>query len=222
MGELFSRGATIVQIVDSVNYVQMPRAAAERFCVTILLPCTGPRAATKAPHVLRTHDAPWPHSARLPAPVSRPVRGASGHYQGKPSLFGELQTLENPALRAFLKLDPGVQGIVVHRMYDKSEAEVLHPWDVITSIADVAVDDEGLVKMDSDQRLFFAYEVQKVARNGTVPLTVVRAGKTLHVDFPVSPHHPMLIESLRGDYPRYFIYGPLVFSTATHEFVSSP
>ena len=147
---------------------------------------------------------------------------ASGHYQGKPSLFGELQTLENPALRAFLKLDPGVQGIVVHRMYDKSEAEVLHPWDVITSIADVAVDDEGLVKMDSDQRLFFAYEIQKVARNGTVPLTVVRAGKTLHVDFPVSPHHPMLIESLRGDYPHYFIYGPLVFSTATHEFVSSP
>src|SRR5207253_2597932 len=31
MGELSGRGATIVQIVDSVNYVQMPRAAAERF-----------------------------------------------------------------------------------------------------------------------------------------------------------------------------------------------
>src|SRR5438067_13681012 len=31
MGELSSRGATIVQIVDSVNYVPMPRAAAERF-----------------------------------------------------------------------------------------------------------------------------------------------------------------------------------------------
>src|SRR5205807_9668698 len=31
MGELSSRGATIVQIVDSVNYVQVPRAAAERF-----------------------------------------------------------------------------------------------------------------------------------------------------------------------------------------------
>src|SRR5207249_11935078 len=31
MGELSSRGATIVQIVDSVNYVQVPRAAAKRF-----------------------------------------------------------------------------------------------------------------------------------------------------------------------------------------------
>jgi len=28
MGELSSRGATIVQIVDSVNYVPIPRAAA--------------------------------------------------------------------------------------------------------------------------------------------------------------------------------------------------
>src|SRR5437763_16287551 len=31
MGELSGRGATIVQIVDSVNYVPTPRAAAERF-----------------------------------------------------------------------------------------------------------------------------------------------------------------------------------------------
>ena len=30
---------------------------------------------------------------------------ADGHYDGKPGLFDDLQTLENPALRSFLKLD---------------------------------------------------------------------------------------------------------------------
>src|SRR5882757_1864348 len=30
---------------------------------------------------------------------------ADGHYDGKPELFDDLQTLENPALRTFLKLD---------------------------------------------------------------------------------------------------------------------
>jgi S1-C subfamily serine protease len=146
---------------------------------------------------------------------------ARGHYEGKPSLFGELQTLENPALRAYLKLDASVQGIVVRRMYEKSTADVLHQWDVITQIGEAAVDDQGMVKVGTDLRLFFSYLIQSVARNGVVPLTVVRAGKTLHLDFPVLAHHPLLIESLRGDYPRYFIYGPLVFSTATQEFLGS-
>src|SRR5450432_1248541 len=38
---------------------------------------------------------------------------ASGRYHGKPVYFDELQTLENPTLRAFLKLAKTDQGIVV-------------------------------------------------------------------------------------------------------------
>src|SRR5262245_54066829 len=40
---------------------------------------------------------------------------ADGRYDGKPALYDDLQTLENPALRSFLKLDKSVQGIVVHK-----------------------------------------------------------------------------------------------------------
>ena len=40
---------------------------------------------------------------------------ADGHYDGKPAMFDDLQTLENPALREFLKLDKSVQGMVVHK-----------------------------------------------------------------------------------------------------------
>jgi S1-C subfamily serine protease len=36
---------------------------------------------------------------------------ADGHYDGKPAMLDELQTLENPALRAFLKVDKSVEGI---------------------------------------------------------------------------------------------------------------
>ena len=31
----------------------------------------------------------------------------------------------------------------------------------------------------------------------------------------------MLIESLKGKYPSYFVYGPLVFSPVTSEFASA-
>ena len=38
---------------------------------------------------------------------------------------------------------------------------------------------------------------------------------------PVSAEHPTLVTDLSGKYPSYFIYGPLVFSPATWQLVSS-
>jgi hypothetical protein len=63
--------------------------------------------------------------------------------------------------------------------------------------------------------------VQKIAKNGKVPLTIVRAGKSFSVDLPVWPVYPMLLPDLQGVYPPYFIYGPLVFSIATTQFVAN-
>ena len=39
---------------------------------------------------------------------------ADGHYDGKPAMHEPLQTLENDALRTFLRLDRKTQGMVVH------------------------------------------------------------------------------------------------------------
>jgi S1-C subfamily serine protease len=144
-----------------------------------------------------------------------------GKYDGKPGLFEELQTLENPALRSFLKLPAGVQGIVVHEPHERSAPSPLKEWDVITKIGDSAVDDQGMVQVGPNLRIRFAYLVQKLAKNGKVPLTIVRAGKTQVVQLPVSPSYPMLIPDLPGEYPPYFIYGPLVFSNVSTTVLSA-
>jgi S1-C subfamily serine protease len=68
---------------------------------------------------------------------------ADGRYDGKPAMFDDLQTLENPALRAFLKLDKSVEGMVVHRPFDSDAAYPLKEWDVITRIANTPIDDRG-------------------------------------------------------------------------------
>ena len=146
---------------------------------------------------------------------------ADGHYDGKPAMYDELQTLENPALREFLKLDKSVEGMVVHRPY-KSDADYpLKEWDVLTRIGDTPIDNQGMVRLDKDLRVSFAYMIQRTAVNGKVPMSLVRAGKPMQIQLPVSPDHPTLVTDLRGDYPPYFIYGPLVFSTATWQLVSS-
>src|SRR6202161_1049785 len=140
---------------------------------------------------------------------------ADGRYHGKPAMYDELQTLENPALREYLKLDKSVEGMVVHRP-EKSDADYpLKEWDVLTRIGDTPIDNQGMIKLDKDLRVGFAYKVQHLASNGKVPLTLVRAGKTLQVQLPVSAEHRTLVSDLKGSYPSYFIYGPVVFSAAT-------
>ena len=140
---------------------------------------------------------------------------ADGHYDGKPAMYDELQTLENPALRTFLKLPPNVEGMVVHKPYKNDPVYPLKEWDVITKIGDTPVDDQGMIKLGDDLRVHFQYEIQHIATNGTVSLTIVRAGKELKVNLPVSANYPRLIPGLNSTYPSYFICGPLVFSTAT-------
>src|SRR5450631_1241122 len=146
---------------------------------------------------------------------------ADGRYDGKPAIYDELQTLENPALRDYLKLDRTVEGMVVHRPARSDAAYPLKEWDVITHIGDTPIDNQGMVKIDKDLRVNFGYLIQQVASNGKLHLTVVRAGKSLAVQLPVSAEHPTLVTDLRGTYPSYFIYGPLVFSPATWQLVSS-
>jgi len=145
---------------------------------------------------------------------------AGGHYVGKASMYDDLQTLENPALREYLKLEKSVEGMVVHRP-DKSDAAYpLKEWDVITRIGDTPIDNQGMVKIDKDLRVNFAYMIQRLAKDEKLPLTVVRAGKPLKVELPVSAQRPTLAPDLHGEYPSYFVYGPMVFSRATRQFLS--
>jgi S1-C subfamily serine protease len=146
---------------------------------------------------------------------------ADGRYDGKPAMYDDLQTLENPALRDYLKLDKSVEGMVVHRPAHSDAAYPLKEWDVVSRIGNAPIDNQGMVKIDKDLRVSFGYLIQQVASNGKLPLTVVRGGKTLAVQLPVSAEHPTLVTDLRGAYPSYFVYGPLVFSPATWQLVSS-
>ena len=90
---------------------------------------------------------------------------------------------------------------------------------MITKIGDTPVDDQGMIAVGDDLRVHFKYEIQQITTHGPVPLTIVRAGKELNVGLPVSADYPQLIPVLNGTYPSYFIYGPLVFSAATEDYL---
>jgi S1-C subfamily serine protease len=145
---------------------------------------------------------------------------ADGQYDGKYFMLDEVQKLENPALRKFLKLDSSVKGLIVHKPHKDDASYPLKKWDIITHVGEAAVDDQGMVKVGTDLRLNMRYWVQKTASNGEVALTVRRDGKSLNIKLPVVTTSPQLIPDLNGAYPPYFVYGPLVFSKATTAFTA--
>jgi S1-C subfamily serine protease len=146
---------------------------------------------------------------------------SDGAYNGKAAMHDALQTLENPALRGFLRLDKKTQGMIVHSPALSTPDYPLKNWDLITKIADTEIDNVGMVKFKENLRLQFQYLIQKHARNGKVPLSIIRQGKPQTVELPVTSKWPMLVESLQGRYPSYFVYGPLVFSSATRDFCAA-
>lgn len=144
---------------------------------------------------------------------------ADGHYDGKPAILDSMQTLQNPALRAFLKVDKNVRGIVVDRPESDDPSYPLKKWDVITHIGSVPVDDEGMVRVNGWLRVLYGYMAQRATEHGKLPMTVVREGRELQIELPMKVRHQTVIPALEGAYPSYFIYGPLCFSTATLEFI---
>jgi S1-C subfamily serine protease len=146
---------------------------------------------------------------------------ADGRYDGKPAMFDELQTLENPALRAFLKLDKTAEGMVVHEPAGTDANYLLKEWDLITRIGTTPIDVQGMINAGDNLRVRFNYLIQKIAVDGKVPITVVRAGRELKLDLPLITTPAQVIADLQGAYPAYFVCGPLVFSPATAQLVSS-
>ncbi|MCA1686618.1 MAG: S1C family serine protease, partial [Planctomycetia bacterium] len=121
-----------------------------------------------------------------------------GTYDGKPRLYDHFQTLENEALRARLGLDRKATGIVV-RAPDRDEPEYpLKEWDLLAKVGDQAVDNTGMVRVTGELRLPAQYLVQKLTRNGTLPLTLVRDGHEVKAELPVVTRRGQLIEPLRG------------------------
>jgi hypothetical protein len=129
----------------------------------------------------------------------------------KLSLAG-MQPLQNETLRKKLGLDDKTQGILIRKSMDPLER-----FDILTHIGLHELDNQGQVKVGANQRYNLQYVVPGLAKNGKVPVTVLRGGKVVKLDVPLSRDDDLVIGDLKGAYPAYFLYGPLVFMAATNQ-----
>ena len=142
---------------------------------------------------------------------------ADGRYEGQYVLQGvNLQTAENDALRKRLGITKETTGVMVNTITNTDKNFPLKPFDLITHIGSNAIDNEGNVRINENLRLSAGYLIPRSAVDGKVEMTVVRDGKTRKTTVPVSIESQNLIRFKGFTYPRYFIYGPIVFCEAPY------
>jgi hypothetical protein len=76
-----------------------------------------------------------------------------------------------------------------------------------------------MVHVEGDRMVKFQYLIQRVAHDGRVSATIIRDGKEAKLDLPVKPAHDPLFRQLSRTPPSYFVYGPLVLTEASDDYV---
>jgi S1-C subfamily serine protease len=142
------------------------------------------------------------------------------HYDGVPQAGVRLAQLQNPAYRSLLKLPDDARGARVDGLLPiPSTAQVLQEEDVILQIGSFPVASDGTLLYQGN-RVSAALAFQLAQAGESVPLQVWRAGRQQEVSLPVFPYSGDRAAGYQHDaLPRYFIYGGLVFTPLSLDYL---
>ncbi|MFC1521647.1 PDZ domain-containing protein [Elusimicrobiota bacterium] len=146
----------------------------------------------------------------------------NGAYDGVPDLGVYWQKLESESLRTFYKLKEGQSGILITRViYGGSAWNILKEEDVIVSVEDHRVANNGTVSFRKDERLLFSYLVHEKQLGDKVSLKVIRKGAVIELVIPLKKFKLLVTGPHYDKQPTYFIYGGLVFMPLTYNFMKT-
>jgi hypothetical protein len=137
-----------------------------------------------------------------------------GRYDGKVRLADHFQPLINESLRTKLGLTRSDREGMVRKPARSDASNPLREGEVLTAIGTTAVDNEALIDFEDGLRLPFPVLAPRLERDGKVPVRLIRDGKPLESAIPAKRADDRLIRPYAGQYPPYFVRGPLVFSPA--------
>lgn len=148
-----------------------------------------------------------------------------GHYQGFPEDGIFCQTMDNDGLRKMYGLTAEQSGCLVYRVIPGSPAEgLVRPGDVVMRIDGHKVADDGTVEFRPKERTSLNYYVQAHQVGDEMNLNILRGGRDqqikLKLDLPVGVNQLVPLEQYDVR-PTYYIYGGLVFSPLTVNYLKT-
>jgi S1-C subfamily serine protease len=148
---------------------------------------------------------------------------ADGTYDGVPESGLQMVSLQNPAFRRMLKLpEDSKHGVRVDRLLDiPATQQLMKVDDVVMKIGDFDVDDDSTITYHGNTvGASVAFDLAQ--NNSTVPLDVWRDGAMTHLDLPVKVYRDDYAQGNQYDIlPPYYIYGGLVFTPLSLDYLKS-
>jgi S1-C subfamily serine protease len=146
-----------------------------------------------------------------------------GAYDGVPEAGLRIASLENPAYRRMLKLPAdSKRGVRIDQMLDiPATRALLKANDVILQVGDYPVDDDGTITYEGNTvGVSVAFDMAQ--NNDIVPLKIWRDGRSIDVKLPVHVYEADMAQGNQYDVlPRYYIYGGLVFTPLSLDYLKT-
>lgn len=140
-------------------------------------------------------------------------------YDGFPDIGFKAQKMENPGMKRKYGISEEQSGILVYEVLYESAAEgYIKKDDVILEIDGHKIADDGTVEFRPDERTSFLFYIDIHQLNEKVHFKILRKGKILDINYTLSKKigETDLVPFHYDDKkPRYFIYGGIVFSPLT-------
>jgi hypothetical protein len=143
-------------------------------------------------------------------------------YNGFPSLGIEIENTENETLRDLLKIKERDGGVIISHVAPNSPAkDYLQAQDIVLNIDGVPIGVDGTVEFREHERLSLSYLISDRQEGENLSVVFVRNGRENTVDIKLTPFK-FLVPPLRSfDKPTYYIYGGLVFTILSADFLQS-
>lgn len=147
------------------------------------------------------------------------------HYNGFPEDGIFCQTMDNDGIRKMYGMKADQSGCLVYRVIPGSPAEgLVVPGDVVMRIDGHKVADDGTVEFRPKERTSLNYYVQAHQVGDEMNLNILRSGREeqvkLRLNLPVGVNQLVPLEQYDVQ-PTYFIYGGLVFSPLTVNYLKT-
>jgi S1-C subfamily serine protease len=142
-----------------------------------------------------------------------------GAHQGTPGIGMTWQKLENPDMRRQYKMSKNQSGILVNKIFPDSPAQdILQTNDIIISMNNTNIENNGTIEFRKNERTFFGYLVQKKQLKDTITMSILRNAeiKDLRITLDKPLNYWNLVPRNQYDIqPTYYIVGGLVFEKLT-------
>lgn len=143
------------------------------------------------------------------------VDAKDGVNDGFPDLGFRTQNLESPSAKAAFGLSKDENGVVVIKVFpDSPAAGVLKENDVILSIDNFDIAEDGSIKIGQNVLTDFKYAIDLHNVNEKISLTYSRNGKvkkTKLIAEKAKGNYNMVLAENFDSLPQYYVYGGIVF-----------